>query len=159
MLEEPEAGRVRVTVRDARTKAFVPKVQVKVIGGQNESFSSGETDLRGVYVAEGLQGAVTAVARRGTAQYAFYRGTAQVEPRRSPRPPGPMPTPRPPRAEARPSQSLDENLKMLNNSNQIRQIERLQNRYNQGGQGAPRRRVSSEAARLSACRQSARRET
>src|SRR3954462_10904691 len=35
VLEEPESGRVRVTVRDARTKAFAPKVQVKVIGSDN----------------------------------------------------------------------------------------------------------------------------
>ena len=32
VLEEPESGRVRVTVRDASTKDPVPKVQVKVIG-------------------------------------------------------------------------------------------------------------------------------
>ena len=66
VLEEPESGRVRVTVRDARTKAFVPKVQVKVIGADNPAFFSGETDLRGVFVAEGVRGQVTAVARKGT---------------------------------------------------------------------------------------------
>ena len=66
VLEEPAGGRVRVTVRDARTKDFVPKVQVKVIGSDNPQFISGETDLRGVFVAEGLRGLVTAVARKGT---------------------------------------------------------------------------------------------
>ena len=69
------SGRVRVTVRDARTKEPVPKVQVKVIGTDNPAFLSGETDLRGVFVAEGVRGQVTAVARRGSNQYAFYRGT------------------------------------------------------------------------------------
>ena len=54
----PTRGRVRVTVRDAATKDFVPKVQVKVIGSDNPTFLSGETDLRGVFVAEGVRGQV-----------------------------------------------------------------------------------------------------
>ena len=58
------AGRVRVVVRDARTKDLVPKVLVKVIGSNNPSFFSGQTDLRGVFVAEGVNGQVTAVARK-----------------------------------------------------------------------------------------------
>ncbi len=61
-----------------QTKDFLPKVQVKVIGSDNPQFISGETDLRGVFVAEGVRGQVTAVARQGTAQYAFYRGTTYV---------------------------------------------------------------------------------
>ena len=77
MLEEPESGRVRVTVRDAVTKAFVPKVQVKVIGSNNPTFLSGETDLRGVFVAEGVLGQVTAVARKDTNGYAFHRGASR----------------------------------------------------------------------------------
>ena len=32
----------------------MPKVQVKVIGSDNADFLSGETDLRGVFVAEGV---------------------------------------------------------------------------------------------------------
>ena len=64
VLEEPASGRVRVTVRDARTKDLLPKVQVKVIGSGNPQFFSGETDLRGVFVAEGVQGQVTAVVRK-----------------------------------------------------------------------------------------------
>ena len=78
VLEEPASGRVRVTVRDARTKDLVPKVQVKVIGSNNPQFFSGETDLRGVFVAEGVQGQVTAVVRKDAAEYAFYRGTGYV---------------------------------------------------------------------------------
>lgn len=132
VLEEPEAGRVRVTVRDAKTRDFVPKVQVKVIGGDNKEFASGETDLRGVYVADSLRGTVTAVARRGTAQYAFYRGTTRVGAATPTPAPAEKPQtgePAPPNAEA-PSQALDENLRIQNSSNQMRQIERLQNRYN-----------------------------
>ena len=66
VLEEPASGRVRVTVRDARSKDLLPKVQVKVIGSSNPEFFSGETDLRGVFVAEGVHGQVTAVVRKDT---------------------------------------------------------------------------------------------
>ncbi len=95
VLEEADAGRVRVTVRDAKTKDPVRKVSVKVIGSENPTFLSGQTDLRGVYVAEGVRGQVTAVARRDTAQYAFYRGTTRVGPRPVP---CPMHRPRAPNA-------------------------------------------------------------
>jgi hypothetical protein len=133
LLEDPAGGRVRVTVRDARTKEFLPKVQVKVIGSDNPQFVSGETDPRGVFVAEGVLGTVTAVARKGTAQYAFYRGTTYVgQP--------PQPSRAVPQASGRPAaqppdstlnQSLDANLRMQNESNSMRQMKRLQERYDQ----------------------------
>ena len=37
-----------------------------MIGSDNPEFFSGDTDLRGVFVAEGVQGQVTAVARKET---------------------------------------------------------------------------------------------
>ena len=130
-LEEPASGRVRITVRDARTKQLLPKVQVKIIGSNNPQFFSGETDLRGVFVAEGVQGQVTAVVRKDTSEYAFYRGTAYVG-----QPPMPAPAqagaqqgqPQAPNAPAM-NQALDANLKTLNESNSARQIQRLQERY------------------------------
>ncbi|MCA1686874.1 MAG: hypothetical protein LC745_13075, partial [Planctomycetia bacterium] len=128
--EEPTAGRVRVTVRDARTRDFVPKVQVKVTGTGNPRFFGGETDLRGVYVAEGVVGQVTAVARRGDGQYAFYRGTSPVGA------PPPPPAPSVP-GQAAPQDStlrqggdsLEQNVRSRNFDNQKRQLERLQQRY------------------------------
>ena len=78
VLEEAVAGKVRIIVRDAHTKEFVPKVQVKVIGSAAPRFVSGETDLRGVFVAEGSTWAGHRRRRKGTAQYAFYRGTTFV---------------------------------------------------------------------------------
>ena len=127
VLEEVESGRVRVTVRDASTKEFVPKVQVKVIGSDNAGFISGETDLRGVFVAEGVKGEAAAVARKGAGQYAFYRGKTVL----GPAPKAGIP-PTPPSAgteKKEVNQSLDENLKSLNNSNQLRNIDRLEKRY------------------------------
>ena len=136
VLEEADAGRVRVVVRDATTKDLVPKVQVKVIGTDNPTFFSGQTDLRGVFVAEGVSGQVTAVARKDAGQYAFYRGTRQVG--STPSTPAQFPgrssgdIPSKPGAE---SQSLDNNLRMQNESNQNRQINRLQDRYQAKPQG------------------------
>ncbi len=132
VLEEADSGRVRVIVRDAKSGAFVPKVQVKVIGSENPTFLSGTTDLRGVYVAEGVRGVVTAVARQDTNKYAFYRGKAHVG---APPTPAATPAPADPNsaggAQPQEGQSLDQNLRMENRSNQMRQIERLQQRYNQ----------------------------
>jgi hypothetical protein len=126
VLEENAAGRVRVTVRLAETGEFLPGVQVRVIGSGNERFFSGETDLRGVFVAEGVRGQVTAVARRDGDQYAFYRGVAPVGAPETP--PVPSSEPSGP-AEA----SLEENLRLQNRSNQLRQMERLEQRFQEGG--------------------------
>ncbi len=135
VLEEADSGRVRVTVLDARTKDPVPKVQVKVIGSAEQGFHSGETDLRGVFVAEGVQGEVTAVARQ-EARYAFHRGTTYVG-----QPPAqeeaakqaaPAATPKAPAEE----KSLESNVKALNSLNRAQQIDRLQQRFQQGGQDA-----------------------
>ncbi|WP_145266692.1 tetratricopeptide repeat protein [Tautonia plasticadhaerens] len=133
VLEEPDAGRVRVTVRLAETGELVPGVQVRVIGTEDERFVSGETDLRGVFVADGIRGQVTAVARRDADQYAFYRGTGYVG--------APPEAPRTPEAsqvapaEGQVEQSLEQNLRELNRANQLRQIDRLERRYQEGGKG------------------------
>ena len=41
VLEDADSGRVRIIVRDARTKAYLPKVQVKVIGSDNATIHLG----------------------------------------------------------------------------------------------------------------------
>jgi tetratricopeptide (TPR) repeat protein len=129
VLEEPASGRVRVRVRDAETRESLAKVQVKVIGSENTGFLSGETDLRGVSVAEGVRGQVTAVARKGSAQYAFYRGTGYVGAAPTPPAPSSGASAAPALQQAAEAEALDKNLKDLNTSNQMRQIERLEQRY------------------------------
>ena len=47
------------------TDKYLPDVHVKVIGSGNEDFVSGQTDLRGVFVADGIQGAATVIAQAG----------------------------------------------------------------------------------------------
>ncbi len=135
VMEEADAGRVRVRVRDARTRDMMPRVQVSVIGTDNPTFFAGQTDLRGIFVAEGVSGQVTAVARKGASQYAFYRGTTRVG--APPAPPAPPPADASPTAPAMPredgkpgrAESLDRNLKIQNTINQDRQVDRLHERY------------------------------
>ena len=124
-------SRVRVTVRDARTGDLMPKVEVKVIGSQDRRFVTGRTDLRGVFVAEGLNGEITALARAGANRFAFYRGRRFV---RGNTPAGLgghglsggqrglTKTPEP---------GLDVQLRMQNSANALKQVERLQQRFGQ----------------------------
>jgi tetratricopeptide (TPR) repeat protein len=132
VLEEPGPGRVRVVVRDARTGEPVGRVQVKVVAAADPDFHSGETDLRGVFSAEGLHGAATVVVRRGTAEYAFHRGEIALG--QAPQPPAPADDAEKAKGE---SQSLDANLRSLNLRNNLKQIERLQNRYQAAPQQLP----------------------
>jgi hypothetical protein len=97
---------------------------------------SGETDLRGVYVAEGVKGQATAVARQDTARYAFYRGQTPLG---AVQPAVPMPAAAPgaPNGGSNAAQSLEENLRVLNSANQMRNFDRLQQRYQAPAPSAP----------------------
>ena len=55
-------------------------MHVKVIGSRNDDFVSGETDLRGVFVADGIQGTSTVIAQAESSHYAFFRGKADLVP-------------------------------------------------------------------------------
>jgi tetratricopeptide (TPR) repeat protein len=66
-------GRVRTTVKDRIVDKYLHDIHVKVIGSGNEDFVSGQTDLRGVFVADGISGAATVIAQAGPGRYAFYR--------------------------------------------------------------------------------------
>ena len=74
MQEDAKSGRVRANVIDEVKDRYVPEVHVKAIGSADTKFRSGETDLRGIFVADGLRGKATVIAREGDARYAFYRG-------------------------------------------------------------------------------------
>jgi hypothetical protein len=73
--ETPSAGALRVNVRDTANEGYRANVHVKAIGSSDNEFQSGDTDLRGIFVAEGLNGTATVIARQD-GRYAFYRGTA-----------------------------------------------------------------------------------
>lgn len=75
--ETPSAGALRVNVRDTAKEGYRANVHVKAIGSSDSEFKSGESDLRGVFVAEGLNGTATVIARQD-GHYAFYRGTTPL---------------------------------------------------------------------------------
>jgi hypothetical protein len=72
--EDATSGRVRVTVKDVTTEKYADDVQVKVIGSANSEFISGDTDLRGLFIADGIQGTSTVIAAVDENRYAFFRG-------------------------------------------------------------------------------------
>jgi hypothetical protein len=78
--QDAVSGRVRANVINDREKEYVAEVHVKAIGSADSEFRSGETDLRGVFVADNLRGTATVIARDGDARYAFYRGEKWLGP-------------------------------------------------------------------------------
>ena len=77
--EDATSGRVRVTVKETTDDSFLDDVHVKVIGSANDEFTSGETDLRGLFVADDVKGTSTVIARADDGQYAFYRGELALQ--------------------------------------------------------------------------------
>jgi TolA-binding protein len=80
MQEQAESGRVRATVRNVVRQQYVPNAEVKVIGTRNDDFVSGETDLRGIFVADGIQGRSMVIAQAADGGYAFFRGQTELGP-------------------------------------------------------------------------------
>ncbi|NWK57223.1 hypothetical protein HW115_16490 [Verrucomicrobiaceae bacterium N1E253] len=71
--EEPDAASLRVHVRDRESGKLLDNVHVKAIGSDNSRFKTGETDLRGIWKAESIQGKPTVIARDPKGRYAFFR--------------------------------------------------------------------------------------
>ena len=82
--EEPDSGRVRATVKDATDSQYRSRVHVKVIGSRNDDYVSGQTDLRGVFVADEIAGKTTVIAEADSGHYAFFRGKLALGPSPSP---------------------------------------------------------------------------
>ena len=76
--EDAVSGRVRANVVNAATGRYENKAHVKVIGSDDQQFLSGDTDLRGIFIADNIHGTATVIARKGD-QYAFYRGAAALQ--------------------------------------------------------------------------------
>jgi alpha-2-macroglobulin len=72
--EDVASGRVRANVLDTSKGGYRPEVHVKAIGSADQEFRSGETDLRGLFIADNLRGRSTVIAREGESRYAFFRG-------------------------------------------------------------------------------------
>ncbi|MGD8452314.1 MAG: tetratricopeptide repeat protein [Phycisphaerae bacterium] len=76
--EDVGAQRARVNVVDAITRRGLSDVHLEAIGTAMSRFVSGQTDLRGVLVAEGINGYPTVVARDTAGHFAFYRSEGAV---------------------------------------------------------------------------------
>ncbi len=74
MIQESSNGIVRVNVINLKDQSRPQGVHVKVVGSESQTFVSGETDLRGIFVAEQIKGQVTVIACEQKNRYAFYRG-------------------------------------------------------------------------------------
>ena len=77
--EDATSGRVRVSVKDTTDDTFVSDVHVKVIGSANDDFVSGDTDLRGLFIADDIKGTSTVIAVHDSDRYAFYRGKVALQ--------------------------------------------------------------------------------
>jgi len=75
--EDAEQGIVRVNSYIGSSNQFAKGVKVQVRGNHNDTFISGETDLRGIFSASGIKGVVTVLAQVGE-QYGFYRGSQSI---------------------------------------------------------------------------------
>ena len=82
--EDVTAGQVRANVIDKVSNIRPAEVHVKAIGSADTKFKSGETDLRGLFIGDGLRGQATIIARAGDNRYAFYRGSAWLGAAQSP---------------------------------------------------------------------------
>ena len=72
--EDPVSGRLRVTATDEKGGAYISGLDVRVVGSESGTVLRGETDRRGLYVADGIGGVATVIARREGGEYAFFRG-------------------------------------------------------------------------------------
>ena len=77
--EDAQSGRVRVTVQQAGTDVYLDDVHVKVIGTGNGDFTAGDTDLRGLFVADDIRGNSTVIATGEEGEYAFFRGEVPLQ--------------------------------------------------------------------------------
>ena len=125
--ESFDVGRVRVNVK--RKGAFVPGAHVKVVGSGDGQVRAGDSDPRGIYVADGLVGRATVIAQVDDA-YAFFRGQAVHQPaqfRPAPEPQADSPSQQPgaPRGKGRAFDAWENNVR-FNNDNRARQVQWLE---------------------------------
>jgi hypothetical protein len=126
-------------VKDVTADYYLNDVHVKVIGSRNNDFVSGETDLRGVYIADGIHGTSTVIAQADPTLYAFFRGTTELVPQPAQGQPkaaekGKEPDAAPP-AKMKAKADLLEGLQRANTIFQRKQVELLQETYQSEDQG------------------------
>ena len=138
--EDVASGRVRTTVKNVADDRYLNDVHVKVIGSRNSEFTSGSTDLRGVFVADGIQGESTVIAQLEPTRYAFFRGQTDLVPQALPvdaqseQAPSQQPAPAPADKRGLNLQLL-QGLQETNTGLQREQVDQLQRMYQKGKGG------------------------
>lgn len=84
----PKQNRVRLNVK--RKGLPIPGARIKIVRAESDEVLSGKTDLRGVFVGEGLQGGMSALVE-SKGQYAFYQSPIFSHPPYGPAGVGPKP--------------------------------------------------------------------
>ena len=135
--EDVASGRVRTTVKDTTKDQYLNEVHVKVIGSRNGDFVSGATDLRGVFIADGIQGQSTVIAQADPTRYAFHRGQTDLapQPARGQAQRAAEEAPAEAAAPAKSKADLLEGLQRANVKFQAEQVEQLQQTYQSDDQG------------------------
>ncbi|NLS96777.1 MAG: tetratricopeptide repeat protein [Planctomycetaceae bacterium] len=135
--EDAVSGQVRTTVKDREADRYLRDVHVKAIGSRNDEFVSGETDLRGVFVADSIRGTSTVIAQAESSHYAFFRGKTELVPEvlskerkaedKAPLPAQPAP--------ATLKQQLLEGVQFRNSAMQQEQVQQLEDMYQAPAKG------------------------
>ncbi|MFB3785819.1 MAG: MG2 domain-containing protein [bacterium] len=142
VLEDAPQGIARVNVRSGMPLKFAKNVKVQVRGSRNDQFVSGETDLRGVFTATGIQGTATVLVQDGS-QYGFYQGTRELG-----QPPVPTEQAGQPEGPAKGVPALDFGLEDIgNNMIRMRQVQERQSERWQNATGSDNYRLSTQKAK------------
>lgn len=140
--EDADQGIVRVNVRSGKPPKFTKNVKVQVRGSRNDRFVSGETDLRGVFTATGIQGTATVLVQAGN-QYGFYQGTRELG-----QPPVPAEQAGRPEGSAKGVPAQDFGLEDIgNNMIRMRQVQERQSERWQNATGSDNYRLSTQKAK------------
>ena len=135
--QDAKSGRVRANVLDTVKGGYRPEVHVKAIGSSDTEFRSGETDLRGLFIADNVHGKATVIAREGESRYAFFRGDTWLGA-----------PPNAPAAKPQPAAPQGQQLDYQNNLNdQNDKIQEFNNgRFNEQRRQAPNKGVQMKQA-------------
>ncbi len=135
--QDPTSGRVRANVLDTVKGGYRPEVHVKAIGSADAEFRSGETDLRGLFIADNVHGKATVIAREGESRYAFFRGDTWLG--AAPNAPATKPQPAAPQG-----QQLDYQDNLNDQNDKIQQYNN--GRFNEQRRQAPNKGVQMKQA-------------
>jgi len=78
VVRDPQTATARITLKDVTNDQYVHGADVKVIRSGKAETVAGQTDRRGLFVAEEVAGDPTVIARAGDGKFALYRGAGPL---------------------------------------------------------------------------------